>query len=194
MLRSGLSILPQTPVIFSGTIRRNLDPADETPEHQLWHALEQIGLKKYVQSLDKGIDTDMSLSSSVFSAGQKQFICLARVILRKSKVVILDEATANVDMVTDGVIQEKINEMFQGCVVLTIAHRLSTIAHYDKILVMDAGKMVEFDHPYKLLVENIGDVGITKRKGAFAEMVKKNGEGVAQEIFEKAHSAFYKSG
>ena len=189
-LRGSLSILPQTPVIFTGTIRRNLDPFVTLSDHHLWEALDQVSLKTYVESLEKGLDTDMSLSSSVFSAGQKQLICMARVILRKSKVVILDEATANVDMVTDSFIQDKINEVFKGCVVITIAHRLSTIAHYDKVLVMDKGMMVEYDHPYKLLVKEVGDMRITNKGGVFAEMLKKNGEKAAQEVFEKAYGAY----
>jgi len=192
-LRKSLSILPQTPVIFTGTIRRNLDPFETCTEAQIWQALEQVSLKDYVKSLEGGLDTDMSVSSSVFSVGQKQLVCMARVILRKSKVVILDEATANVDMSTDSFIQDQINKIFQDCVVLTIAHRLSTIAHYDKVLVLDKGVKVEYDHPYKLLVEEVGDKGITKRNGVFAEMVKKNGEKVCQEIFNLAYSSFYKS-
>ena len=189
-LRTSLSILPQTPVIFAGTIRRNLDPFNTLSEEQLWDALEQVSLKAYVESLDDGIETDMSVSSSVFSAGQKQLICMARVILRKSKVVILDEATANVDMVTDSFIQDKINRVFANRVILTIAHRLSTIAHYDKVLVMDAGKMVEYDHPYRLLVEKIGDKRITNKEGVFTEMVKKGGKRAAEEVFERAYNAY----
>jgi len=193
-LRQGLSILPQTPVIFTGTIRRNLDPFGQFSSYELWKALEQVSLKSYVESLDKGLDTDMSLSSSVFSAGQKQLICMARVILKKSKVVILDEATANVDMSTDNFIQEKINEIFKDCVVITIAHRLSTIAHYDKVLVLHQGRMVEYDHPYKLLVAKIGDTKVTKDKGSFVEMVRKSGEKTVQEAFEKAYAAYYSKG
>ena len=191
-LRQSLSILPQTPVIFTGTIRRNLDPFGTCTEAQIWQALEQVSLSDYVKSLEQGLDTDMSVSGSVFSVGQKQLVCMARVILRKSKVVILDEATANVDMSTDSFIQEQINKIFADCVVLTIAHRLSTIAHYDKVLVLEKGVKVEYDHPYRLLVEEIGDKSITKRNGVFAEMVKKNGEKVSQEIFSLAYSAYKK--
>jgi len=191
LLRGGLSILPQTPVIFSGTIKKNLDPFDEIEESQLWDALEKVHLKQYVESLEKGIETDMSLSNAVFSAGQKQLICLARATLRKSKIVVLDEATANVDFATDNLIQEKINEIFKDCVVLTIAHRLSTIAHYDKILVLDKGKMMEYDHPYKLLVKKEGDTRITNEDGEFTKMVLRNGERVAREIFKRAYDAYY---
>jgi ATP-binding cassette subfamily C (CFTR/MRP) protein 4 len=134
----------------------------------------------------------MSISSSVFSAGQKQLVCLARVILRKSRVVILDEATANVDMSTDSIIQDRIIEIFQDCVVITIAHRLSTIAHYDKVMVLDKGMVVEYDHPYKLLVRKVGDSKITNEKGMFASMVLRCGERVANEVFQKAYSTFYK--
>jgi len=191
LLRGGLSILPQTPVIFSGTIRKNLDPFDETEEDDLWDALEKVHLKQYVESLEKGIETDMSMSNAVFSVGQKQLICLARAMLRKSKIVVLDEATANVDFATDNLIQEKINEIFKDCVVLTIAHRLSTIAHYDKILVLDKGKMMEYDHPYRLLVKKEGDTRITNEEGEFTKMVLRNGDKVAREIFNRAYTAYY---
>jgi len=190
-LRKNLSILPQTPVIFTGTIRRNLDPFEQFTTTELWSALEQVSLKSYVESLEKGLETDMSISSSVFSSGQKQLVCMARVILKKSKIVILDEATANVDMSTDSFIQEKINQIFKDCVVITIAHRLSTIAHYDKVLVLDQGRMVESAHPYELLVNKVGDTEITKRGGLFAEMVKKNGEKVAKEIFKIARKTYF---
>jgi len=192
-LRKNISILPQTPVIFTGTIRRNLDPFGMIPEERLWEALEQASLKDYVRSLEKGLDTDMSVSSSVFSVGQKQLICLARVILQKSKIVILDEATANVDVSTDRFIQEKINEIFKDCVVLTIAHRLSTIAHYDRVLVLEKGVKAEYDHPYRLLVEEVGDREITKQKGKFAEMVRRSGQKVSQEIFNIAYTKFMKN-
>ena len=191
LLRGGLSILPQTPVILSGTIRKNLDPFDEIEDCQIWDALEKVNLKVYVKSLEKGIETDMSMSNSVFSAGQKQLICMARAMLRRSKIVVLDEATANVDFTTDSFIQEKINEIFKDCVVLTIAHRLSTIAHYDKVLVLDKGRMLEYDHPYKLLVKKEGDTRITNEDGEFTKMVQRNGERVAREIFNRAYSAFY---
>jgi len=88
-------------------------------------------------------------------------------------------------------IQEKINEIFKNCVVLTIAHRLSTIAHYDKILVLDKGKMMEYDHPYRLLVKKEGDTRITNEEGEFTKMVLRNGDKVAREIFNRAYTAYY---
>lgn len=112
----------------------------------------------------------ISYSQSVFSVGEKQLLCLARAILRKAKIVVLDEATANVDYETDAFIQQKIKEKFKDCTIFTIAHRLSTIIDYDRILVMDAGKVVEYDHPYKLLVNSVKDEAITS-KGVFSTLV-----------------------
>lgn len=191
LLRRNLSIIPQTAVIFTGTIRRNLDPFSQYSEQELWDVLEEVNLKNYVQSLEKKLDTDMTVSTTVFSAGQKQLVCLARAILRKSKIIVLDEATANVDIGTDNFIQEKINEKFKDCTVLTIAHRLTTIAHYDKILVLDKGRVVEYDAPYKLLVNEIGDNEITRTNGVFASMVKNTGRNTAKRIFEIAQMKYF---
>jgi len=190
VLRKNLAIIPQTPVIFTGKIRRNLDPFSEFSDSQLWQALEEVNLRRYVESLEKRLDTDMTMSSSVFSAGQKQLICLARAILRQSKIIVLDEATANVDIETDDFIQKKIMEKFKDCTVITIAHRLITIANYDKVLVMSAGKKVEYDSPYKLMVEKEGDREMTNKEGLFAEMVQKSGENMAKKIFEIAMNKF----
>ena len=110
----------------------------------------------------------------------------------KSKVLILDEATANVDMETDEFIQKKIKEKFTECTVVTIAHRLITIADYDKVIVMDKGRMVEFDSPYELLVERIGDEKITKKDGIFVDMVKNTGSRMAEKIFEIARNCYMK--
>jgi len=186
LLRSRLSIIPQNPTIFTGTIRRNLDPFEEYSDAQLWKALEEVHLKDYVMSLDKQLNTDMTISSSVFSTGQKQLLCLARAILTRAKILILDEATANVDVETDKFIQDKIIEKFGECTILTIAHRLITIAHYDKVLSMKEGRLEEFDSPYKLLVENEGDDEITKKSGLFAEMVLSTGKSMSKKIFKIA--------
>ena len=108
-------------------------------------------LKETVQALKQGIHTDMSNAQSVFSTGQKQLICLARAILKNSKILILDEATANIDMKTDEFIQKAIKKQFKNSTIFSIAHRLNTIADYDKVLVLDEGIVVEFDEPFKLL-------------------------------------------
>jgi len=190
ILRNSLSIIPQTPVVFTGTIKRNLDPFGQLSDSELWHALQEVNLKDHIEALENKLDTDMTMSSSVFSAGQKQLICLARAILRKSKIIVLDEATANVDIETDDFIQNKIMERFEDCTVITIAHRLLTIANYDRVLVMDKGKAVEYNSPYLLLVEREGDTSLTRKEGIFAEMVRNSGESMSRKIFDIAYKKF----
>ncbi|XP_052753847.1 ATP-binding cassette sub-family C member 4-like [Galleria mellonella] len=150
-LRSQVSIIPQEPVLFSGTMRHNLDPFDEYPDQVLWRALEEVELKEAVRELPAGLNSRMSEGGGNFSVGQRQLVCLARAIVRRNKLLVLDEATANVDPQTDALIQKTIRNKFAECTVLTIAHRLHTVMDSDKVLVMDAGQMVEFDHPHILL-------------------------------------------
>lgn len=150
-LRSKISIIPQEPVLFSGTMRTNLDPFDEYLDADIWKALEDVELKEAVQDLTSGLNSKMSEGGSNFSVGQRQLVCLARAILRNNKILVLDEATANVDPQTDALIQHTIRKKFEECTVLTIAHRLNTVMDSDKVLVMDAGTVKEFDQPYKLL-------------------------------------------
>lgn len=102
-------------------------------------------------------------------------MCLARAVVRKTKLLVLDEATANVDLETDNLIQSKLGELFGGCTVMIIAHRLATIIDADRILVMSAGRAGEFEHPYKLLVKEVGDDTITNQEGMFAQMVLATG-------------------
>jgi len=181
VLRSSLAIIPQTPVIFADSIRKNLDPTENIADKELWKVLEEVGLKNYVENLEKGLDTE----GAVFSNGQKQLVCLARAIIKKSKIIILDEATANIDVETDSFIQKTIMEKFKDCTVLTIAHRLITIANYDRVVVIGEGKVVEFDTPYNLLMapEKRGE---KREENVFAEMVKSTGSSMANKIFNVA--------
>ncbi|KAF0749576.1 putative multidrug resistance-associated protein lethal(2)03659 isoform X2, partial [Aphis craccivora] len=160
------SIIPQEPVLFSGTMRTNLDPFDEYPDHALWNALDEVELKNFVEDLPGGLNSKMSNSGSNFSVGQRQLVCLARAILQNNKILILDEATANVDPLTDKLIQNTIRNKFKNCTVLTIAHRINTIMDSDRVLVMDFGKIVEFDHPKNLL---------KNADGFFYKMVEQTG-------------------
>lgn len=162
ILRSHISIIPQEPAMFSGTLRKNLDPFDEYTDLELWKALEAVELKSIVASLPLGLKQ----TALNFSVGQKQLVCLARAIIRKNKILILDEATANLDAQTDTLIQKTIRNRFSQCTVLTIAHRIHTIMESDKVLVIDNGKVVEFDDPHLLLKD---------KSGLFYSMVKQNG-------------------
>ncbi|XP_073971778.1 probable multidrug resistance-associated protein lethal(2)03659 [Rhodnius prolixus] len=155
-LRSKISIIPQEPVLFSGTMRNNLDPFDEHNDEVLWSALDEVELRDVVNELSSGLQAQVSEGGSNLSVGQRQLVCLARAIIRNNKILVLDEATANVDPQTDFFIQDTIRKKFADCTVLTIAHRLNTVMDSDKVLVMDAGTMVEFDHPHTLLQNSNG--------------------------------------
>jgi len=151
-LRKALTIIPQDPVLFCGTLRANLDPFDEKDDATLWDSIDKAHLTKFVQEFPDKLNYEISEGGSNLSVGQRQLICLARAILRRqTKILILDEATAAVDVETDQLIQGSIRSQFKDCTILTIAHRLNTIMDYDKVLVMDAGEIREFDSPKKLL-------------------------------------------
>ncbi|XP_035829877.1 multidrug resistance-associated protein 1 [Aplysia californica] len=150
-LRSRITILPQDPVIFSGTIRMNLDPSEQHMDSEVWEALEHAHLKDFVNGLAGQLDYNCGEGGQNLSMGQRQLLCLARTLLRRSRVLVLDEATAAVDMETDELIQKTIREEFKHSTVLTIAHRLNTIMDYDRVIVMDKGVIKEMDSPSALL-------------------------------------------
>uniref|UniRef100_A0A8D0HCQ5 Canalicular multispecific organic anion transporter 1 n=1 Tax=Sphenodon punctatus TaxID=8508 RepID=A0A8D0HCQ5_SPHPU len=164
-LRQSLTIIPQDPVLFSGMLRGNLDPFDQYSDQEVWQALELVHLKPYVLGLPEGLSHLISEAGENLSVGQRQLLCLARALLRKSKILILDEATAAVDLETDHLIQLTIRSEFSDCTVLTIAHRLHTIMDSNRVMVLKAGKIVEFDNPEELL----------QRQGLFAAMAKDAG-------------------
>lgn len=150
-LRSSIAIIPQDPVLFEGTMRFNLDPFEDFSDERIWEALEKSHIKEKVAREEKQLLTPISGGGQNLSVGEKQLICLARAVLRRNKILLLDEATASVDVETDFLIQRTIREAFHDCTVLTIAHRLHTVATYDRVMVMDAGKVIEFDTPTNLL-------------------------------------------
>ncbi|KAK9752490.1 ABC transporter [Popillia japonica] len=150
-LRSKLTIIPQDAVLFSGTLRMNLDPFNTHNDTEVWASLDHAHLKTFVEGLPAGLNHEVSEGGENLSVGQRQLICLSRALLRKTKVLILDEATAAVDLETDDLIQKTIRTEFKDCTVLTIAHRLNTIMDSDRVIVLDKGKIVEFDSPPNLL-------------------------------------------
>ncbi|KAG0219752.1 Multidrug resistance-associated protein 1 [Mortierella sp. NVP41] len=166
-LRQRIAIIPQDPTLFAGTVRNNLDPFDEQTDADLWIALERAHLKDHISSLSGGLLHEVSQGGENFSVGQRSLICLARALLRKTKILILDEATAAVDMETDELIQKTIRTEFKERTILTIAHRIKTVMDSDKILVLDQGRLKEFAAPRELL----------QRKGSlFYQLAEQAGE------------------
>ncbi|GFT55309.1 hypothetical protein NPIL_228741 [Nephila pilipes] len=183
-LRKKISIIPQDPVLFTGPIRRNLDPFAEHKDNELWQALEEAYLKESIEEMPGGLDSEVAEGGSNFSVGQRQLICLARAILRRNRVLVLDEATANVDPNTDSLIQKTIRDRFAHCTVLTIAHRLHTIMDSDRVLVLDAGEVKEFDTPFTLL---------QNRNSVFSHMVQMTGHSMAKQLRDVARNAYFKN-
>jgi ATP-binding cassette subfamily C (CFTR/MRP) protein 4 len=153
-LRGNISIIPQEPVLFSGTMRKNLDPFDDYTDDVLWKALEEVELQEAVAELPGGLSAAISEGGSNFSVGQRQLVCLARAIVRNNRILLLDEATANVDPKTDALIQSTIRRKFAPYTVLTIAHRLHTVMDSDRVLVMEAGFVAEYAPPCELLANS----------------------------------------
>lgn len=180
-LRRQIAIIPQEPVLFSGSMRYNLDPFDEYSDEKLWSALRDVHLHSVVSEMPAGLGSKISEGGSNFSVGQRQLVCLCRAILRENKILVMDEATANVDPMTDALIQTTIREKFSGCTVLTIAHRLGTVIDADRVLVMDAGRAVEFDTPFTLLKAEQGPK-------IFQSMVRETGKGLYDQLVAQAEA------
>ncbi|KAG2483865.1 hypothetical protein HYH03_017317 [Edaphochlamys debaryana] len=149
-VRANIAIIPQEPVMFKGTVRSNLDPFGEDSDADLWRALELVHLKEAVTELG-GLDSAVAEGGSNFSLGQKQLVCMARCVIKKTRILVLDEATAAMDLQTDSLIQKTIRKAFAERTTVTIAHRLDTIIFSDRILAMASGQLKEFDSPTTLL-------------------------------------------
>jgi len=153
-------------VLFSGTIRSNLDPFGVYSDELIWQALEHCHLRDYIASLDVGLAYQVAENGSNLSLGQRQLICLGRALLRHTRILVLDEATAAIDLETDTLIQQTIRKEFAHCTVLCIAHRLHTIIDSSRILVLDKGQVAEFDTPENLLTDtNSKFYGLAKDAG-----------------------------
>ncbi|OAY77163.1 ABC transporter C family member 14 [Ananas comosus] len=150
-LRSRFGIIPQEPVLFEGTIRSNIDPIGQYSDDEIWQALERCQLKDAVASKPEKLDALVVDNGENWSVGQRQLICLGRVILKRSRILFMDEATASVDSQTDAVIQKIIREDFSACTIISIAHRIPTVMDCDRVLVIDAGLAKEFDKPSNLI-------------------------------------------
>eukprot|EP01029_Cantina_marsupialis_P002874 TRINITY_DN1275_c0_g1_i6.p1 TRINITY_DN1275_c0_g1~~TRINITY_DN1275_c0_g1_i6.p1 ORF type:complete len:1329 (+),score=532.89 TRINITY_DN1275_c0_g1_i6:101-4087(+) len=175
-LRSSLAIIPQDPVLFVGSVRMNLDPFNNFSDDELWEALRRCHMKDVILSRNNALDADVTEGGENFSVGERQLLCLGRALLRHAKVIVMDEATASVDFDTDSVIQETVRKEFSDSTVLTIAHRLPTIIDYDLILVMDDGKVAEFDKPKNLVSSG----------GIFSQLIDELGPAMAASMREQA--------
>ncbi|XP_018617364.1 canalicular multispecific organic anion transporter 2 isoform X2 [Scleropages formosus] len=164
-LRSKLTIIPQEPVLFSGDLRMNLDPFEKYSDDEVWRALELSHLKKFVANHPSKLNLECTEGGENLSVGQRQLVCLARALLRKTRILILDEATAAIDLETDDLIQSTIRTQFEDCTVFTIAHRLNTIMDYTRVLVLDKGRIAEFDTPANLIAQKGIFYGMAKDAG-----------------------------
>ncbi|NXV78507.1 MRP6 protein, partial [Atlantisia rogersi] len=164
-LRSNITVVPQDPVLFAGSLRMNLDPSNRCSDGDIWAALELTHLKDFVADLPDQLEYQCSDRGESLSAGQKQLLCLARALLRKTRVLVLDEATAAVDVETDLQIQSTLRTQFKDSTVLTIAHRINTVLDCDRILVLENGRVAEFDTPEHLLAQ----------KGLFFRLMEESG-------------------
>ncbi|KAI8901223.1 P-loop containing nucleoside triphosphate hydrolase protein [Globomyces pollinis-pini] len=183
-LRSRISIIPQEPFCFKGTIRFNLDPFGKYTDEELWNVLELVKLKQAIESDAKKLDAIVVENGANWSVGERQLICLARAILRNSKLIVMDEATSSVDLNTDTLIQTMIRERsgsFGESTILTIAHRLLTVIDYDYILVLDQGSVKEYGKPWELLQNS---------SGYFYKMVQEMDEASIKELNELAYAAY----
>ncbi|XP_059276296.1 ABC transporter C family member 10-like isoform X1 [Lycium ferocissimum] len=150
-LRSSLSIIPQDPTLFSGTVRYNIDPLSEHTDQEIWEVLGKCQLRDVVQQKEGKLDSSVAQDGSNWSMGQRQLFCLGRALLKRRKILVLDEATASIDNATDSIIQKTIRTEFEDCTVITVAHRIPTVMDCTMVLAISDGKLVEYDKPMKLM-------------------------------------------
>ena len=176
-LRTCISVIPQSPVLYGGvSIRENLDPFNHHDDEQISSALLDVHMLEAIRSLSHGLDTTVAEGGLNFSVGQRQLLCLARAILRRNKILVLDEPTANVDSRTDKLLQEAVSKSFQGATILAVAHRLDTVIDFDKILVLGSGGVLEYGAPHELICQ----------EGAFCSMINDTGEEMAAILKDRA--------
>ncbi|CAM0912877.1 unnamed protein product [Alopecurus aequalis] len=150
-LRSRLGIIPQDPTLFQGSVRYNMDPLGQFSDQQIWEVLDKCQLLEAVQEKEQGLDSHVVEDGSNWSMGQRQLFCLGRALLRRCRILVLDEATASIDNATDAVLQKTIRTEFKYCTVITVAHRIPTVMDCDMVLAMSDGRAVEYDKPTKLM-------------------------------------------
>ncbi|OMJ17714.1 Multidrug resistance-associated protein 4 [Smittium culicis] len=174
-LRPSFSMIPQQPFLFEGTLRFNLDPRNEYDDVSIWKALEASSLKRKIEGMELKLETPVVENGKNFSVGERQLVSLCRAILHNKKIVVMDEATANVDLETDKKIQRSVHDFFSNSTVITIAHRLNTVIGngYDKIAVLDRGYLVEFGDPHELL---------SNKHSYLSKMVANSGKKVESEL------------
>ena len=184
-LRTSMAIIPQSPVLFRGcTVRENLDPFGKFCDKDIINVLKEVEMLDVISALPNDIHAHVEEGGSNFSSGQRQLLCLARAILHKTKLLVLDEPTANVDMNTNQLIQETIRNKFPSATIMCVAHRLDTIIDHDFILLLSDGKVLEFGTPHQLLSDH---------NGHFTSMVEGMGPATASELKKKAFEANEKS-
>ena len=168
-LRSRMGIVPQSPTLFSGTIRSNVDPMGKLGDEALWQIMKKVSLEECLRAEDTGLDTPVEAGGTNWSVGERQLICLARALVIQPKVLVLDECSASVDYKTDEMLQKMIKTEFADITVVTIAHRIDTVLHCDQIIVLDGGKLVEFGPPDELLLKADSIFGALVREGGTEE-------------------------
>jgi len=149
-LRRHITIIPQDPMLFKGTLKENLDLLGKYSDEELWQSLERVCMKEKFEQ-ENGLATEIKEAGENLSAGEKQLLCIGRAILEQARIILIDEATSNIDPNTEQTILDTINNSFQDCTVITVAHRLKTIINADRVLVMGTGKVLEFDKPQTLI-------------------------------------------
>lgn len=179
-VRMGMSVIPQFPVLFSGcTVRENLDPFHKYDDVRIRKALADVHMMRAIEDLPEGLESMVAEGGSNFSVGQRQLLCLARAILRKNRILVLDEPTANVDSRTDELLQKSVAKSFNDATIISVAHRLDTVIESDRILVLGHGKVLEYGAPRELL---------SSQEGHFASMVHDTGDRMSRELRRRASS------